>query len=70
MRKKGRPNSNTKKPEYLLKTDNTITRNRIVANALSELINVNLVINKKTLYGFDSFFFGVMISKQSQPQVQ
>ena len=42
--------------EDLLKTDSTITEQSLLDNALSKLIDLKLVINKKTPNGLDSFF--------------
>ena len=42
--------------EDLLKTDSTITEKSLLDNALSKLIDLKLVINKKTPNGIDSFF--------------
>ena len=53
--KKKRPYSNAIVDD-LLKTDNTITEKILLNNALSILIDLNLVINKKTPNGLDSFF--------------
>ena len=53
--KKKRPYSNAIVDD-LLKTDNTITEKILLNNALSKLIDLNLVINKKTPNGLDSFF--------------
>ena len=53
--KKKRPDSNATF-EDLLKTDSTITEKSLLNNALSKLIDLKLVINKKTPNGIDSFF--------------
>ena len=53
--KKKRPDSNATF-EDLLKTDSTITEKSLLDNALSKLIDLKLVINKKTPNGIDSFF--------------
>ena len=42
--------------EDLLKTDSTITEKSLLDNALSKLIDLKLVINKKIPNGLDSFF--------------
>ena len=42
--------------EDLPKTDSTISEKSLFDNVLSKLIDLKLVINKKTPYGLDSFF--------------
>ena len=53
--KKKRPDSNAIF-EDLLKTDSAITEKSLLDNALSKLIDLKLVIHKKTPNGLDSFF--------------
>ena len=53
--KKKRPDSNAIF-EDLLKTDSIITEKSLLDNALSKLIDLILVIKKKTPNGLDSFF--------------
>ena len=42
--------------ENLLRKDSTVTEKSLLDNALSKLIDLKLVINKKTPNGLDSFF--------------
>ena len=53
--KKKHPDSNAIF-EDLLKTNSTITEKSLLDNALSKLIGLKSVINKKTPNGLDSFF--------------